>query len=302
MADFTSDFWSIYVAVIAFASVVGCGVFLKIQSVRHVGTQAKTTGHTWDGDLTERNNPLPAWWIWLFYLTIAFSIVYLILYPGLGSFAGVWGWSSKQAFDDEMRAAQAEYGPLYERYLKMDLAMVAADPQARGMGQRLFLNHCAQCHGSDAGGSRGFPNLRDKDWLYSSEPASIKASIAEGRNGIMPALAPAIGTAVDVKDVAHYVLSLSGRTHDELRAQRGQSKFAAICTACHGADGKGNPQLGAPDLTDKIWLHGGSEVAIIDTITKGRTGVMPAHKELLGDAKVHLLAAYVLGLSEGTSK
>jgi cytochrome c oxidase cbb3-type subunit 3 len=302
MADFTSDFWSIYIAVIALASVVGCGVFLKIQSVRRVDGQAETTGHTWDGDLTERNNPLPAWWIWMFYLTIVFSIVYLALYPGLGSFSGLLGWSSKQEFDDEVKAAQAKYGPLYERYLKMDLAMVAADPQARGMGQRLFLNHCAQCHGSDAGGSRGFPSLRDQDWLYGADPASIKASIAEGRNGIMPALAAAIGTTEDVKDVTHYVLSLSGRTHDEPRAQRGKPKFDTICAACHGADGKGNPQLGAPDLTDKIWLHGGSEVAIIDTITKGRTGVMPAHKDLLGDAKVHLLAAYVLGLSGGAGK
>ena len=302
MADFTSEFWSIYVAIIALASIVGCGVFLKIQSVRRVRDQSETTGHTWDGDLTEWNNPMPAWWIWLFYLTIAFSIVYLVLYPGLGSFSGVWGWSSKQAFDEEMKAAQAEYGPLYERYLKMDLATVAADPQARGMGQRLFLNHCAQCHGSDAGGSRGFPSLRDKDWLYGGDPANIEASIAQGRNGIMPALGAAIGSAEDIKDVAHYVLSLSGRTHDESRAQRGKSKFDTICAACHGTDGKGNPQIGAPNLTDKIWLHGGSEAAIIQTITKGRTSVMPAHKDLLGAAKVHLLAAYVLSLSEGTGK
>jgi cytochrome c oxidase cbb3-type subunit 3 len=234
--------------------------------------------------------------MWLFYITVLFALVYLALFPGLGSFGGALGWSSQQRFETEMAAANRQFGPLYEKYLGMDLRAVAADAQAREMGQRLFLNNCAQCHGSDARGSRGFPNLRDGDWLYGGSPEQIQTSIAQGRGGMMPAQAAILGSSDDVKDVAAYVLSLSGRTHDGLRAQRGKPKFAQVCAACHGQDGKGNVMLGAPNLTDGVWLYGGSEPAIIETISKGRNGRMPAHQELLGEAKVHLLAAYLLSL------
>ena len=299
MADFTSDFWNIYIAVLTTVSIFGCGVFLFSQNKRRSAGKGDTTGHVWDETLAEYNNPLPRWWMWLFYITIVFSIAYLAVYPGLGSFRGSFGWSSRAQLEEEMTRANQQFGPLYEKYLKMDLSAVAADAQAQQMGQRLFLNHCAQCHGSDAGGSRGFPSLRDGDWLWGGSPELVKTSIAEGRMGVMPPQAPAVGTSEDVKDVANYVLSLSGRTHDELRAQRGKAKFAA-CGACHGAEGKGNPQLGAPNLTDKVWLYGGSEATIIETITKGRNGIMPPHKDLLGEAKVHLLAAYVLSLGAGS--
>ena len=295
MADFTSGFWSVAIAVITIASILGCALLLFIQS-KHPTARTDTTGHVWDETLAEYNNPLPRWWMWLFYITVVFALVYLAFYPGLGAFRGVLGWSSQQQFEAEMAAANERFGPLYEKYAKMDLRAVAADPQAREMGQRLFLNNCAQCHGSDAGGSRGFPNLRDNDWLYGGAPEQIKASIAQGRNGIMPPLGAAVGSSEDVKDVAAYVLSLSGRTHDSLRAQRGKSKFEAVCAACHGQDGKGNIMLGAPNLTDNVWLYGGTEAAIIETITKGRSGVMPAHQDTLGEAKVHLVAAYVLSL------
>jgi len=300
MADFTSDFWNLYIAVITVVSVLGCAVFLFAQTKRRTtGDKVDTTGHVWDETLAEYNNPLPRWWMWLFYLTIVFSLAYLAFYPGLGSFHGSFGWSSTKQFEEEMAKANEQFGPLYDKYLKMELTAVAADAQAQQMGQRLFLNHCAQCHGSDAGGSRGFPSLRDGDWLWGGTPDLIKTSIAEGRRGMMPAQAANVGSSEDVKDVANYVLSLSGRTHDELRAQRGKAKFA-ICAACHGPEGKGNPALGAPNLTDKIWLYGGSEATIIETVTKGRNGIMPAHKELLGEAKVHLLAAYVLSLGKGS--
>lgn len=299
MADFTSDFWNLYIAGITLVSIVGCGVFLFAQTKRRTKSeQVGTTGHVWDEDLAEYNNPLPRWWMWLFYLTIVFSLGYLAFYPGLGSFGGAFGWSSQKQFDEEMAKANQQFGPLYDKYLKMDLATVAADTQAQQMGQRLFLNHCAQCHGSDGGGTRGFPSLRDSDWLWGGTPELIKTTIADGRMGVMPPMGAAVGSAEDVKDVANFVLSLSGRTHDQLRAQRGKEKFAA-CAACHGAEGKGNQALGAPDLTDKVWLYGGSEVAIIESIMKGRNGIMPAHKDLLGDAKVHLLSAYVLYLSKG---
>ena len=299
MSDFTSDFWAVAIALITVLSIVACAVLLYAFSTKRAveGEPADTTGHTWDEDLHEWNNPLPRWWMWMFYLTIAFSLVYLALYPGLGIYDGAFGWSSRQQYDDEQQQASLRYGPIFDKYLKQDVAAVSADPDARAIGQRLFLNYCAQCHGSDAGGSRGFPNLRDSDWLYGGDPATIKETITNGRMGVMPPLGAAVGNAEEVKDVANYVRSLSGLTHDTLRIPRGRQKFAAICAACHGADAKGNPQLHAPNLTDKVWLYGSSEATIIETITKGRAGQMPAHKGFLDDGKIHLLTAYVYSLS-----
>jgi len=304
MSDFTSDIWSVYVAVISLVSIVACAVFLKAFSTRRVAKeeQVGTTGHLWDEDLAEWNNPLPRWWIGLFYITIVFSLIYLVLYPGLGSYSGYFGWSSRGQYQDESDGARAQYGPIFDQHLKQDLKAVAADPEARSMGQRLFLTYCAQCHGSDAGGARGFPNLRDNDWLYGGAPEIIKMSIAEGRAGVMPPLGAAVGGDEGAKDVAHYVLSLSGRTHDSLRAFRGKAHFNAVCAACHGSEGKGNQQLGAPNLTDRIWLHGGSEAAIVETILKGRKSEMPAHKNFLDEAKIHLVAAYVYSLSQEQTK
>ncbi|MGB7542872.1 MAG: cytochrome-c oxidase, cbb3-type subunit III [Burkholderiales bacterium] len=301
MSDFTSGFWEIYIGVITIASIVACTVLLVSMSKRRVaGSQTETTGHVWDEDLGEYNNPLPRWWIWLFHITIVFGLVYLILYPGLGSYSGSYKWTSRGQYEAEIKQAESEYGALYARYATQDLTKIAADPDARAIGQKLFLNYCAQCHASDGGGSRGFPNLTDKDWLYGGEPQTIEATIMSGRNGIMPALGQALGDE-GTRDVAHYVLSLSGRTHDSMRAARGKQTFTTICAACHGADGKGNQQLGAPNLTDNIWLHGSSEAIIVETITKGRNSVMPAHRDFLGGAKVHILAAYVYSLSQPLS-
>jgi len=304
MSDFTSDFWAVYIALITVLSIIACAVLLYAYGTKRAvkGEQAGTTGHTWDEDLHEWNNPLPRWWTWLFYITIVFSLVYLALYPGLGIYSGAFGWSSRQQYDDEQQQASVRYGPIFDNYLKQNVAAVAADPDARAIGQRLFLNYCAQCHGSDAGGSKGFPNLRDTEWLYGGEPAAIKESIANGRLGMMPPLGAAVGSAEEVKDVANYVRSLSGLTHDTLRASRGQQKFAAVCAACHGVDAKGNPQLHAPNLTDSVWLYGSSEATIIETITKGRTAQMPAHKGFLDDGKIHLLTAYVYSLSREPQK
>jgi cytochrome c oxidase cbb3-type subunit 3 len=295
MSQFTSSVWEIYIAVISLVSIVACGVFLKMQSVRHV-TEADTTGHVWDEDLSEYNNPLPRWWAWLFYITIFFSLGYLVLYPGLGIWGGSLGWTQLKQLEEENARAQAAYGPLYERYGAQEVAEVAKVPAALAIGQKLFLNHCAQCHASDAGGSRGFPSLADRDWLWGGTPEAIKTSIADGRTGVMPPFGPALGEQ-GVKDAAHYVMSLSGGAHDSIRAARGKEKFVQLCAVCHGADGKGNQQLGAPNLTDGIWLHGSGEAAIAETVTRGRSNQMPAHKELLTPAKIHLLAAYVYSLS-----
>ncbi|MBX3664554.1 MAG: cytochrome-c oxidase, cbb3-type subunit III [Burkholderiales bacterium] len=298
MSDFVHDGWSLYIAIITVVSLVACGVLLKMMSTQKLakGEKPGTTGHAWDG-LEELNNPLPRWWMWLFYITIVFSFIYLILYPGLGSYGGYLGWSSAGEYQDEQKRAAATFGPVIDRFLRQDVVAVAADAEAREIGQRLFLNYCAQCHGSDAGGSRGYPNLRDGDWLYGGTPEAIRATIVGGRSGVMPPMAAALGSSEDVRDVVHQVLALAGRTHDGLRAQRGKAKFATTCAACHGADGKGNQQLGAPNLTDDIWLHGGTEAAITETIVKGRMNQMPAHKDFLDEGKIHLLTAYVLGIS-----
>ncbi len=294
MSQFSSGFWDLYIGVVALLSILACAVFLKAQSVRRPA-EAETSGHTWDEDLQEYNNPLPRWWAWLFYLTIAFALGYLALYPGLGSYAGMLGWSQVKQLEDETRAAEARFGPLYEKFAAQEVAALAQSPEALAIGQKLFLNHCAGCHASDARGSRGFPSLADRDWLWGGTPEAIKASITEGRNGVMPPFGPVLGES-GVKDVAHHVMSLSGGAHDSIRAARGREKFAQLCAACHGAEGRGNPQLGAPNLADGIWLHGSGEAAISEQITKGRSNQMPAHKDLLSPARIHLLAAYVWSL------
>ena len=307
MSDFTADGWGLYVAVATLLSIIACGVLLyvlgRMRVTREPGQSVETTGHVWDGDLAEYNNPLPRWWMWLFYATIAFALVYLALYPGLGKLPGAFGWTSADAYSIEMRDADTRLQPLYAKYLTMDPKLVASDGEALAMGERLFLNYCSQCHGSDAGGSKGFPNLRDTDWLYGGEPQAIKASITDGRNGVMPPFGAAL-SGEDIRDVVAYVRSLSGLPSDGLRAQLGKPLFAQNCAACHGADGKGNQQIGAPNLTDRVWLYGSTEAAITESITKGR-GVasaitrMPAHKERLDEGKIQLLTAYVWSLSNG---
>lgn len=298
MSDFSSGFWSLFIALVTIVSILACGVLLWMQNIKRLPkeNQAELHGHVWDGDLQEYNNPLPRWWMWLFYITIAFSLAYLIYYPGLGAFRGAAAWTSDGQHNAEVAAAEAQYGPLFDQYLKTDLALLAKDAQANAMGQRLFLNYCAQCHGSDAGGAGGFPNLRDQDWLYGGDPQTIKTTIMEGRNGVMPALGAAIGGEQGVVEMAHYVRALSGLKHDAALAQAAQPKFA-LCAACHGAEGKGNAALGAPNLTDQVWLYGGTQEKIAETIRLGRSNQMPAQKEFLGEAKVHLLAAYIYSLS-----
>ena len=297
MSDFTGGFWSIYIGIITIVSIIACGVLLQVMSTRKVsGSKVETTGHAWDEDLVEFNNPLPRWWIWLFYITIVFALAYLALYPGLGTYSGSYGWTSKKQYEEEVAKAEAQSAPIYDKYVKTDLKQLAADPAARALGQKLFLNNCAQCHSSDARGGKGYPNLTDADWIYGGEPETIKETILKGRQAVMPPWGPVLGDD-GVKDMAHYVLSLNGRTYDPLRAARGKEKFATTCVACHGPEAKGNPAIGAENLTKVALLYGADEPSLIETISKGRMSTMPAQKELLGEAKVHILAAYVWGLS-----
>jgi cytochrome c oxidase cbb3-type subunit 3 len=301
MADFTSSFWNWYIIIPTIAGIIGCFFLVGWLSGGTVkpGEKAKSMGHVWDENLEEFNNPLPRWWLNLFYITLVFGLVYLVLYPGLGSFPGLLDWTSTGQYQREVDIADASYGPLFTKYREMPIIAVAADPEAQKMGERLFVNYCSVCHGSDARGARGFPNLRDNDWLYGGSPEQIEQTVLNGRSGVMPAWQDALGGDQGVADVVQYVLSLSGRNVEQAAAGRGKEKFQTLCVSCHGADGKGNQALGAPNLTDNIWLYGGSEKIVTETIAKGRNGQMPAHKEFLGEDKVHLLAAYVYSLSTG---
>ncbi len=297
MSDFTSNFWSVYVAGITLVGILACLVLLWMTGRKKVpATADNSTGHVWDEDLREMNNPLPRWWVWMFVITIVFSLLYLVAYPGLGSYEGKLAWSSHNEHANEMDKAAKALEPLYARYTGLPPEQVAADAGAMAIGERLYMNNCAQCHGSDARGSKGFPNLTDADWLHGGTPDKIKETLTKGRTGNMPPMAAAVGSPEDVKNVAHYVLSLSGSPHDSLRASLGKGKFGA-CAACHGMDGKGNQALGAPNLTDGVWLHGWGENAIISIITTGKVNQMPAQAEKLTEAQVHVLTGYVWGLS-----
>lgn len=296
MTSFTDGFWNMLIFICSVGGIIALYLFIKVYSTGTRGETTETTGHIWDVDLKELNNPLPRWWLNMFYITLIWGVIYLLLYPGVGTHPMLLGWSSAGQYEEQMAAANERYGPLYERFVSEDIAVVARDPEALKMGRRLFLNYCAGCHGSDAGGFPGFPNLRDDDWLHGGTPEAIKTSILAGRNGVMPPWGEAAGEE-GVAQLTQYVLSLSGRDADETQAQAGKKIFTTLCVACHGADGTGNQALGAPNLTNNIWLHGGSPKAIADSIANGRMGQMPAHADFLGEAKSHLLAAYVYSLS-----
>ena len=297
MSDFTSNFWSIYVTAITVVGIVACALLLWFSGkAKAMTAHDNTTGHVWDGDLREMNNPLPRWWVWLFVITIVFALVYLAMYPGLGNFTGKLGWTQAGQYQAEVDKGNREVAPLYAKFTAMKPEDVSRDPQAKAIGERLFMNNCSQCHGSDARGGKGFPNLTDADWLHGGAPEKIKETLALGRIGNMPPMGAAVGTSDDVKNVANYVLSLSNSPHDSVKAALGKSKFV-VCAACHGMDGKGNPALGAPNLTDDVWLHGYGENAVIAMVNNGKVNQMPAQADKLTEAQVHVLASYVWGLS-----
>ncbi len=298
MSDFTSNFWSVYVAGITLVSILACLLLLWFTGKAKAMTASdNTTGHVWDGDLREMNNPLPRWWAWLFVITVIFALIYLALYPGLGSYDGKLAWTSKGQHQSEVDKGNAETAPLYAKFAAMKPEDVAKDSQAMAIGERLFMNNCAQCHGSDARGNKGIPNLTDNFWLGGGTPEIIKNNIIKGRTGMMPPMAAAVGSADDVKNVAQYVLSLSGSPHDSVRAALGQEKFV-VCAACHGPDGKGIQAIGSGNLTNQsVWLHGRGEANIISMINNGKTNQMPAQGDKFTEAQIHVLASYVWGLS-----
>ena len=295
-----STFWSVWIIVIVTINIAGAVWLLfanrkvEVRSDAAEGRSQKT-GHVYDG-IEEYDNPLPRWWFNMFILTVVFSVIYLILYPGMGNFKGLLGWTSEGQWQEQMAEAEARYGPLFARYHDTPVEELSATPEALKMGARLFANNCSQCHGSDGRGSYGFPNLADDSWLYGGSPEAIRTSIANGRAGAMPAWGSVIGeTGVD--NVTHYIFSLGDRDHDASKAEAGAAVYQAYCASCHGPGGEGNQVMGAPNLTDDVWLYGGSPEYVKHSIRAGRNGRMPAHKDLLKEDKIHLLTAYVYSLS-----
>ena len=297
MSDFPNPGWAIFFGVATVLALLACLWLLYVASNRQPMAADNSTGHVFDEDLVEMNNPLPRWWAVLYILTVLFGFGYVVAYPGLGSLPGLFDWTSKNQLEAEQQASNTAMAEVYGKFKGLSTAELSRQPQAMAIGERLFINNCSTCHGSDAQGTKGFPNLTDGDWLYGGSPEKIEQSITEGRNGMMPALAAALGTPADVRNVAHYGLSLSGSTHDAVAAAAGKPKFA-VCAACHGADGAGNQALGAPNLTDKVWLHGAGEEHFIAMVTHGKTNVMPAQGGRLTPDQIHVLAAYVWSLSQ----
>jgi len=294
-----TSFWHWYVIIITIVTIIACFWLLqwtKGISNRKEGEGTGTTGHVWDEDLVELNNPLPKWWLQLFYATIAFSIIYMVLFPGLGNVSGVLGWSQEGQWQKEMEEAQQKQDVIFARYREMDNEALIADAEANATGQRLFANSCAMCHGSDGRGARGFPNLADNDWLYGDSFAMVEQSIRDGRAGLMPVMVGTLDDG-DVDDLVAYVQSMSGQQADTAMATKGKTHFDTLCVACHGLDGSGKQALGSPRLNDDIWLYGGDAETIKQTITQGRNGNMPAHNSLLSEDRQRLIAAYVLSLS-----
>jgi cytochrome c oxidase cbb3-type subunit 3 len=295
-----SAFWSAWITVITLAVVFGVTWLLLATRKGETSKEEtdQTLGHEFDG-IQEFDNPLPRWWFQLFLATVIFALGYLALYPGLGNYKGLLGWTSANQWEEEMAHAEEVYKPVFAKYAALSVEELNQPGNETGlkMGQRMFSNNCAVCHGQGGQGAYGFPTLSDSDWLYGGQPATIIQTITNGRRGAMPAWGPVLGED-GVQDVANYVLSLSGKTVDTEAAARGQTQFNTLCAACHMPTGKGMQALGAPNLTDNVWLYGGEFEQVAHTIRAGRAGVMPAHKDLLSEDKIKLIAGYVYSLSK----
>lgn len=301
--DFTQGWVNSWIILLTLVNLFGCLWLLwwtrKRPDDPSQVPEGQSMGHSFDG-IEELNNPLPHWWLNLFYFTIIFAFIYLALYPGWGDAKGFLNWTSTNQWELEVKKAENKYNRLFEEYAQLPVEKLSKNEEVIKSGQRLFGNNCAICHGSDAKGNLGYPNLTDGDWLYGGTADHIKTTITNGRNGMMPPLGAALGEN-GPEDVAAYILSLSGREGSG-NAEVGKEKFQATCSACHGADATGNIMLGAPNLTDNTWLHGGTEEKIIETINKGRQGKMPAFDGQLSEEKIHVIAAYVYSLSAGNKE
>jgi len=289
--------WGIYIAVLVLANIIGA-VWLLIATARpQKHDPADTTGHVWDEDLSELNNPLPRWWLGMFVLSVIFAVGYLVFYPGFGAIAGTLGWTSAGEVKADLAENNRKLEAVFSRFRDRPMDELVHDADALNLGHNVFANNCVACHGSDARGAKGYPNLTDDDWLYGGSSEQVSATILNGRSGVMPPLGAALGDQ-GVDEVANYVLTLSGGKADPALAEAGKARFATVCIACHGPEGKGNPVIGAPNLTDKTWLYGGTLTDIKTSIRAGRNGKMPAWEPIIGKDRSRLVEAWVLAQSK----
>ncbi len=291
-------FWHWFVAVGTIVFIIWCTWLISWSAKQGPANVADEdlVGHKWDGDIEEWNKPAPKWWLYLYFITIIWAVGCLVWYPGLGNFGGIGGWSQLGQYEEEMQNAAATYEPIYEEFAAMEFEALTNNPDALALGKSLFASYCTTCHGSDARGAVGYPNLTDDDWLWGNSEAELTATLSNGRSGVMPVLAPALGGDEGIDNMVRYVKSLSGGEADA-GAMSAQPMFVALCSACHNADGTGNKIFGAPNLTDDTWLYGGSNEKVRETIVNGRNGIMPAHGDLFGDNRTKILAAYISSLS-----
>jgi cytochrome c oxidase cbb3-type subunit 3 len=297
-----SQGWSIYVIFLAVLTAGGCLAILTWTTKMRIDgdDESNTTGHVWDGDIVEGNNPLPSWWLYLFWLTGVFMVIYLVIYPGAGNLSGTLGWSQIDQYEEEVARADERYGDVFAVFADIPLGELADNPEAVQLGRNIYMNHCATCHGSDARGAKGFPNLTTGAWLYGGEPETIEATITNGRNGVMPALGAALGEP-GLDDVVAFVMSLSGRSADAEAVNRGREKYMMMCIGCHGPTGTGMTALGAANLTDDVWLHGADKDDIRSVILNGRISQMPAQRDTLNADRIRTVVAFVLSLSRTAS-
>lgn len=306
--DWTSSLtsgWSLWIIALVTINILGCLWLILWTGKRNPGDpKPDETGHVWDENITEFNKPLPRWWVNMFYLTIVFAIGYLVWYPGFGSFAGVSGWTSAGEMRAEHERNQERLAATFAPYEGKAIDVLAQDPQAVHLGRSIFNNTCATCHGSAGQGAVGYPNLTDDSWQWGGSPDQILTTITNGRDGVMTPwgdVLTGMGGENAVDYVIAYVRALSDpdSMRNNFLAAQGKKLYEGVCVACHGIDGKGNQDLGAPDLTDDYWLYGNSTETIRETVTNGRHGQMPAHGELLGETRTRLVGAYVWSISYG---
>ena len=299
--------WTWYVIALVALNILGCVWLLWWTARRRPGDpKPEDTSHVWDGDITEYNKPLPKWWINLFYLTIIFAVAYLFWFGGLGGISGYSGWSSKQEHAAKKAVEDAKLEKTFAPFAGQAIDVLARDPKALALGRSIFSNTCATCHGSAGQGAVGYPNLTDDIWQWGGSPDRILETILDGREGVMPPwgeVLTGMGGPEAVNYVIAYVRTLSNpeAMQGDFLAAQGKKLYEGVCVACHGIDGKGNQDIGAPDLTDDYWMYGSSRDSLYQTIVHGRHGVMPAHRELLGETRARLVAAYVWSLSHNAA-
>ena len=312
---------SIFIAAVTILHILGyIGLVYWTTHIKAGGDakEGEVIDHTWDGDLKEMNNPMPGWWLSLFYLMIAFAIAYLFLYPGV--YKGSKGWTQLTQYQQESRRVDARSAEYFRHYAGKSVEDLAKDTDALAIGRRIFLQNCAVCHASDAGGTPGnYPNLTDKDWIWGGTPENIINTITNGHTGAMPAggalisvtpgQAPSAEDQQKLEDVSNYILALGGYEHDQALAEKGKELYGTSCVACHGPDGKGNPVIGGINLADQTWLYAedSEDPAALKTFIQNqiqhpRNNVMPAWKDILGEAKIKVVAAYVYSLSQDESE